>query len=218
MCIVKLQRLYRWMLGIDIRCYHHCLPLIEPFICLVQLFHNDFMVVGTFLWRQYLTITISVQNTWNMAINQISSNNLAYRTPHLFELRYETHIQKCIYVRNIIFEGIPLLHIIIRGYPAKRALSAMRSMAGRALLAGYRPYKGGIASCDTTKFTFWDIYQMLTSFEITYLLQNVSSGTIEVLEWTSNLISLFTRRLITYPCWDEISLISIKWSPPWWRN
>ena len=38
--------------------------------------------------------------------------------------------------------------------------------------------------------------------EITYPFPNFNGATVEVWEWISNFIPLFTVQIITYPCWD----------------
>ena len=56
-----------------------------------------------------------------------------------------------------------------------------------------------------THYKVWD--------EINYQSSNFNGATVEVWEWISNFISQFTKRMITYACWDESLSTSVKGFP-----
>ena len=51
--------------------------------------------------------------------------------------------------------------------------------------------------------------------EITYPFPNFNSCTVEVREWTSNLILHLIMDVTTYPCSDESESMLIKGGPRW---
>ena len=54
--------------------------------------------------------------------------------------------------------------------------------------------------------------------EIIYPSSNSNGATVEVLEWISNFIPHFTRYVVTYPCWDYIASMLLKWTSHHWEN
>ena len=49
--------------------------------------------------------------------------------------------------------------------------------------------------------------------EITYPFLNFKGCTVEVYEWISNVIPLFIKHVITYPCWDLSQTMFVKGAP-----
>ena len=78
--------------------------------------------------------SLAVKEVVNFLCNKISS---LWQHFHFSNTASMHDISCCILMSHVC-----IITFSYRGYPAKRALSAMRSMAGRALLAGYPRYMG----------------------------------------------------------------------------